>query len=128
MCESNSFFLFRSHEWMFVTDTVDSIYPPDIWSPQAIMDRLGEILSDARSDISIPKSNILSTASTKTGMKGLRKPKLTLRKIDKISDLQVFFSSISLSSFESVYDSGSGKVDWKEVEKVLLEDIFEGED
>lgn len=112
---------------MFVTDTVDAIYPPVIWSPQAIMDRLGEILSDSRSTISVPKSTNLSTPSTNAGKKGLRRPKLTLRKIEKISDLRIFFSSISLSNFESVCDSTSGKVDWEQVEKVLLEDIFEGE-
>jgi len=38
---------FQIHEWMFVTDTVDAIYPPDHWSPQAIMDRIGEVLSNS---------------------------------------------------------------------------------
>jgi hypothetical protein len=34
-----------SHQWMFVTDTTDAVYPPESWSPYAIMDRLSEILS-----------------------------------------------------------------------------------
>ncbi len=32
-----------SHQWMFVTDTTDAAYPPEDYSPEAIMDRLSEI-------------------------------------------------------------------------------------
>jgi len=32
-----------SHQWVFVTDTVDAVYRPDNWSPEAIMDRLAEV-------------------------------------------------------------------------------------
>jgi hypothetical protein len=37
---------------MFITDTVDAAYPPESWSPQATMDRLGEILNQ-RQDLSL---------------------------------------------------------------------------
>ena len=36
-----------SHQWVFVTDTVDAIYRPDGWSPEAIMDRLAEVATSA---------------------------------------------------------------------------------
>jgi protein dopey len=31
---------------MFVTDTVDAIYRPDGWAPEALMDQLADIISD----------------------------------------------------------------------------------
>ena len=34
-----------SHQWMFIVDTVDAAYPPENWTPQAVMDRLGEIVN-----------------------------------------------------------------------------------
>ncbi|GAA98597.1 hypothetical protein E5Q_05284 [Mixia osmundae IAM 14324] len=37
---------FQIHQWMFVTDTVDAIYPPDGWQPRSIMDRLADIVRD----------------------------------------------------------------------------------
>ena len=33
---------------MFVTDTTDAAYPPEDFLPEAIMDRLSEILSEHR--------------------------------------------------------------------------------
>jgi hypothetical protein len=37
---------FQIHQWMFVTDTTDAVYPPEDYNPEAIMDRLSEILSE----------------------------------------------------------------------------------
>ena len=36
-----------SHQWVFVTDTVDAVYRPDNWSPEAMMDRLAEVATSA---------------------------------------------------------------------------------
>lgn len=58
--------------------------------------------------------------------KPMRRPILhSLRQIDSVRDLVPFFSTASISSYESVYHSG-GLVDWQAVEKSLLEDLFEG--
>lgn len=35
-----------SHQWIFITDTVDAIYRPDDWYPEAILDRLAEVVGD----------------------------------------------------------------------------------
>lgn len=35
-----------SHQWMFVTDTVDAVYRPEAWIPEAVMDQLAEIVVD----------------------------------------------------------------------------------
>jgi hypothetical protein len=32
------------HQWMFVTDTVDAVFRPDEWSPEAMFDQLAEIV------------------------------------------------------------------------------------
>lgn len=56
----------------------------------------------------------------------MRRPLLnSVRQIDSIRDLVPFFSSVSISSYESVYASG-GNVDWDAIEKGLLEDMFDG--
>jgi hypothetical protein len=38
------------HQWMFVTDTTDAVYPPEDYNPEAIMDRLNEIISEHSHD------------------------------------------------------------------------------
>lgn len=59
-----------SHQWMFITDTVDAAYPPESWTPQATMDRLGEIINQ-RNDLlgsngTGPRASI-SVLNTKNG-------------------------------------------------------------
>jgi hypothetical protein len=55
----------------------------------------------------------------------LRRPMLNhFRQIDSIRDLVPFFSSVSVASYESIYSSG-GNIDWDEVERGLLCDMFE---
>ena len=108
---------------MFVTDTFDAIYPPDAWVPQAIMDRLGEILSDPHRIVPVPP--ITPSIPSDHSLTVPRKPLLTIRRIDTISAIEPFFSSVSLAAYESVYSS-SGGVDWTAVEKGLEEDLFDG--
>ena len=36
---------FQVHQWIFITDTVDAVYHPDDWMPEAIFDQLAEIAS-----------------------------------------------------------------------------------
>ncbi|GAA5887198.1 hypothetical protein JCM6882_002446 [Rhodosporidiobolus microsporus] len=127
---------FQIHEWMFVTDTVDAIYPPDSWLPQAIMDRLGDILSDPhlakRVDASILSSSpSLSSPAVRGDASAARaaearRPLIAARRITSIADLEPFFASISLAAYESVYKAGT-RVDWSAVERSLERDLFEGE-
>lgn len=32
------------HQWIFMTDTVDAIYRPNNWRPEAMLDQLAEIV------------------------------------------------------------------------------------
>lgn len=131
-----------SHEWMFVTDTVDAMYPPDPWLPQAIMDRLGEILGDPRNgstslatvtatlepsrvDIDGTQSAAASGGALDAPGPPARRPLLPTRRVKSIRDLEPFFATVSVSAYESVYRAGS-RVDWAAVERSLERDVFEG--
>lgn len=118
---------FQIHQWIFITDTVDAIYRPDDWFPEAMMDQLAEIAGalpvgdPARTGITTP--NHLADFATE---RPLRRPLLNLlRQIDSIRDLIPFFSNVSIASYESVYASG-GNVDWEAVELGIMDDMFDG--
>ncbi|KAI0639909.1 Dopey, N-terminal-domain-containing protein [Trametes polyzona] len=117
---------FQIHQWIFITDTVDAVYRPDDWSPEALMDRLAEVVGALPAgETSVPRS-AAQVQTPAVPSKPMRRPLLqSLRQIDSIRDLVPFFSTASISSYESVYHSG-GLVDWQAVEKALLEDLFEG--
>lgn len=126
---------------MFVTDTVDAIYPPDSWFPQAIMDRLGDILGDPQAPVPVSNSTSTSTAMpifaasptpdlfapppASNGPAEARRPLLAARRINSITELEPFFTTISLSAYESVYRAGA-RVDWEAVERTLERSLFEG--
>lgn len=38
--------LYTSHQWMFITDTVDAVYRPDSWVPEALFDQLADMVRD----------------------------------------------------------------------------------
>ncbi|KAJ3809392.1 Dopey, N-terminal-domain-containing protein [Lentinula aff. lateritia] len=124
---------FQIHQWMFVTDTVDAIYRPNEWSPEAMMDQLAEIAA------SLPRVSTPSTSTTTNGgtspapnvstfapHRPMRRPMLTsTRQIDSIRDLVPFFSSVSITTYESVYAS-NGSIDWDAIEMGIMDDMFDG--
>ena len=51
---------------MFVTDTTDAVYPPEDYTPEAIMDRLAEImLEHSHLAVSFPMTRQERVANTK---------------------------------------------------------------
>ena len=122
-----------SHEAWFVTDTVDAIYPPNNWLPQAIMDRLGEIIPNPRKSNSTPFIYQSPNPAASSRVNGSsrpvshgRRPLLATRRIDSIGELEPFFSGVSLAAYESCYNDGN-KIDEEAVERALTRDIFDGE-
>jgi hypothetical protein len=102
-----------------VTDTVDAIYRPDNWFPEAMMDQLADIVATNNGADSPHPTGF---SDPKTG----RRPLLTsLRQIESIRELNPFFSSVSIVSYESTYASGVN-VDWAAVENGILDDMFDG--
>ncbi|KIK97672.1 hypothetical protein PAXRUDRAFT_824668 [Paxillus rubicundulus Ve08.2h10] len=124
---------FQVHQWMFVTDTVDAVLPPDHWHPEAMFDQLAEIVGslpipDASERTRTKNGEVVfpSTSTSTAESRATRRPMLnTLRQIDSIRDLIPFFSNISISTYESVYAS-AGNIDWEAVEQGLLDDMFDG--
>ncbi|KAH9982294.1 Dopey, N-terminal-domain-containing protein [Lactifluus volemus] len=120
---------FQMHQWIFITDTIDAVYRPDEIAPEAMLDQLSEIAGglpapqESMQGRSTVAFDLLSTPVSNPRM--LRRPMLNhLRQIDSIRDLVPFFSSVSVASYESIYSSG-GNIDWDEVERGLLSDMFE---
>ncbi|KAF9654142.1 hypothetical protein BDM02DRAFT_3152598 [Thelephora ganbajun] len=110
---------FQVHQWVFVTDTVDAVYRPDNWLPGAMMDRLAEVATSAPAAETKPIATFVDTSHP------ARRPMLNaVRNIESIRDLAPFFSSVSITSYESIYASG-GVVDWMAVERGLIDDMFE---
>lgn len=115
---------FQTHQWMFVTDTVDAVYRPEAWIPEAVMDQLAEIVvdlpdlrehSEHGDNVMVGAALVSSvmeragsglTNGTSPSTSTLRRPLLSsIRSIDSIKDLVPFFSHVSLFSYESVYSS-----------------------
>jgi hypothetical protein len=140
------------HQWIFVTDTVDAVYRPDNWTPQAMMDELAETAGnlpvaesrvrtdpivcigeepDFKSFLQEANSNglalpALQATTLHPGARPMRRPLLQgLRQVNSIRDLVPFFSNVSVAGYESVYASG-GSVDWEAIEEGLMEDMFDG--
>jgi hypothetical protein len=138
---------------MFVTDTVDAVYRPEDWSPESLLDQLAELVRDLpepkvclipqpgrfllplaqNTEAVVGQTTSLYTRSSTLGPPGtaglsnqnLRRPMLvSVYRISHIRDLLQFFSTVSITSYESVY--GSGSVDWEAVEAGLLSEMFEG--
>ncbi|KAL0565831.1 hypothetical protein V5O48_016193, partial [Marasmius crinis-equi] len=117
---------FQIHQWIFITDTVDAIYRPNEWDPESLMDRLAEVAG------SLPRTSTNSGPSPGPNLSSFgnqrptRRPLLgSIRQIDSVRELTPFFSSVSISTYESVYASYAN-VDWDAVERGLLEDMFDG--
>lgn len=121
---------------MFITDTVDAIYPPDGWSPAALLDRLASVFGgshDSPSPLRLsPRLNpsplplAAPGSSRRVGLKSPgRRPVLDgVRRIETAEPLERWFSHVSLANYEAVYQGGS--VDWAAVENDLECDIFDG--
>ncbi|KZS93323.1 hypothetical protein SISNIDRAFT_441139 [Sistotremastrum niveocremeum HHB9708] len=122
---------FQTQQWMFITDTVDSIYPPDDWRFESLLDRLGEYVRDQPNNK--PRAQMLidyrphSASSTSFNPKTSQKQPLLagVRSIQSIHDLAPFFSHISIASYEALYACRTN-VDWDNVEAGLLEQLFDG--
>jgi len=48
---------FQIHQWLFVTDTVDIMYPPDEWVAESIIDRIATVVNERRPTKSRFKAN-----------------------------------------------------------------------
>jgi len=118
----------QTYQWMFITDTVDAIYPPEDWSTRSLLDKLGEVIRNILSEREkqIDAMTMDNSVDLKIVTSGLRRPLLSrVSSTPDIFLLSTFLTHVSLASYESLYNS-RGQVDWAEVEESLLSDIFSG--
>ncbi|KAL0242321.1 hypothetical protein I308_105950 [Cryptococcus tetragattii IND107] len=120
---------FQIHQWMFVTDTTDAAYPPEEYTPDAMMDRLAELLTELGSrggdtEVSPSEPSLVLTSPINRLPKSLRRPRLSeVTSIASLQQLQTFFARASMDTFESVYAEAA--VDWNGIEEGLLGEIFD---
>lgn len=114
---------FQLQEWLFVTDTIDAIYPPHRWEPTALADEVSQVLG-SRGAVS-PAIH----AESNDVPKGLKTPSLNSDQIretakDEIVDrvLRPFFDRLSIHAFESTYSMGVP--DLETCKDDLLADLF----
>lgn len=114
---------FQLLEWLFVTDTIDAVYPPERWEPIALADEVSQSLS--AQSASSPTSPVDATEFNN----GTRQPWLTSDWIretakDEIVErvLRPFFDRLSIHAFESTYGMSSPDLDVCRDD--LLADLF----
>lgn len=127
--------LHYSHQWLFVPDTTDAVYPPDDWTSEALLDRVATAMQEKRINTNsigavtlgqdggggrrtrnASEENIdqqdhqRDKAGKMKGKMSLRRPILAPRRVERIEELAEFFRNVSISSYEAVYNSSTGVV------------------
>lgn len=109
---------FQLHEWLYVTDTIDAIYPPQEVSSVAYADAIGPLLGSEG-------TNLTETLSA-NGYK--RKPWLhgdNSRKTEDVDRLLAsFFGQLSIRAFEDLYSLET--LDEEACLQDLIADLFTG--
>ena len=108
---------FQLHEWLYITDTIDAIYPPINPKPTALADNL---------HLNTSQSVELQSATAE----GNRKPWLCTDMSRKGEEygalLGSFFGHLSIRAFEDIYSLES--VDYQACRGDLLADLFTDKD
>ncbi|KAJ5168738.1 uncharacterized protein N7482_004332 [Penicillium canariense] len=116
---------FQLMEWLFVTDTIDAVYPPNRWEPVALADEVSQ--SFGPRSVFSPAMHVDATEPASRG--GLKRPWLISDQIretakDEIVErvLRPFFDRLSIYVFESTY--GMESADLGVCRDDLLADLF----
>ena len=135
---------FQLYEWLFITDTIDSVYRPANWAPTALVDEVAEALGTSAGAPSTARPHQISVGpSSSDHTSNLRAPVFDAL-LDSLGDeaeeshqrdltnmskqelatriLQPFFGQLSLLSFEATY--AYNEPDIGRVTASLLRDIF----
>ncbi|EEP76156.1 conserved hypothetical protein [Uncinocarpus reesii 1704] len=114
---------FQLQEWLFVTDTIDAIYPPDQWQSVALADEVAQALGTGQNG----SMSHLQEGGEREGdfnrlWLGTDLSRETAK--DEIVDrlLRPFFARLSIHAFESTYSMENP--DWGACKNDLLADLF----
>ncbi|KAL9077097.1 MAG: hypothetical protein Q9157_003467 [Trypethelium eluteriae] len=118
---------FQLIEWLYVTDTIDTVYRPSNWHPTALVDEISDELGSLGQ--MSPGAGLSSTQTSNMG--GKRRmllevdSDLDVKRMDKseivVKVLRPWFGHLSIAAFEGVY--GMGSPDLEHCEKMVLRDI-----
>ncbi|QSS57076.1 dopey [Histoplasma capsulatum var. duboisii H88] len=127
---------FQLQEWLFVTDTIDAVYPPDQWESVALADSIAQSLGTTtrRDSIDRSTSNGLGNGNGNDGDDNSRRQgyknawlnselsRETAKDeiVDKV--LRPFFDRLSIYAFESTYSLGAPDLECFKDD--LLADLF----
>lgn len=114
---------FQLCEWLFISDTIDTVYKPAEWRPVALVDELADGL-DAK--IGAPQSAVSVASSTKQG----RQLSLSWEATHNVPRerivelvLRPFLRQLSIATFESTYQMEA--LDRETCVKDILQDLFD---
>ncbi|KAK9453351.1 Dopey, N-terminal-domain-containing protein [Dipodascopsis uninucleata] len=96
---------FQLHQWLFIRDNLEAVFPKPEASQLPLIDRLSLLFGVPMStDLSMDINSILMTD------KPLRRPMLIGPKLNSISELKSFFSHLSVACYERVYTLGTPNI------------------
>lgn len=111
---------FQLHEWLFVTDTIDAIYPSTSIRPVAFADEIAPALNAAGTQFE-PLTPALSERTTrKPWLHGAQFRSSNPKDVD--ARLSGFFGQLSIRAFEDLYSLRP--IDEEAISEDLLADVF----
>ena len=118
---------FQINEWLFITDTIDAVYPSDDFQPETLLDGLSATLQKESSKHSHQHHQQQHGHASEPGKLGKRRLQLgRMRTIGSVGELVPFLNSVSQNAFESNYRDQ--EVDLHDVDACLLADMFDSGD
>ncbi|CBQ68744.1 related to DOP1-strong similarity to developmental regulatory gene, dopey (dopA) [Sporisorium reilianum SRZ2] len=114
---------FQINEWLFVTDTIDAVYPADDFQPETLLDSLSTTFSKQGKGA----SSHSRTAAAAVGSSGLKRRLQIgrLRTVSSVAELVPFLNSVSQNAFEGNYSDKP--IDFEDVDMCLLADMFDSD-
>lgn len=95
---------FQLHEWLFVTDTLDAIYPPENWRSSALIDEVAQGTNQPEAPMTAHPGHLSEPS------RELKRPWLCsdatrgVHQSDVLGKLlRPFFGQLSIHAFESTY-------------------------
>ncbi|SPO28829.1 related to DOP1 - strong similarity to developmental regulatory gene, dopey (dopA) [Ustilago trichophora] len=117
---------FQINEWLFVTDTIDAVYPADDFMPETLLDGLSSTFSKDSKHRAHPPAHAHAQSLTlgDTGARNKRRLQLgRLGSITSVAELIPFLNSVSQNAFEGNYSDE--EVDYADVDRCLMYDMFD---
>ncbi|CAG8547676.1 3387_t:CDS:10 [Dentiscutata erythropus] len=118
---------FQSHEWMFISNTINVVRHSLEYSPYALLDKLADHLSGHEDLTKLQLDNLSSNqviSGTHTiSPEGKKRPMLTLHSITNIKQLEFFLRNISLYVYHSTYTLAEPDISYIEI--LLESDLLE---